>query len=174
MNRRFLYATALSLLLFCSLAFAQSVYVNHSPNANFSQFHTYAWGQQPNPNEITSPFMAQEAQTQINAQLQTKGLRLVEESQSPDLIVVASGGRMVQTSYNAWNTGGWGWGGGMTTITPEQDVVGTLVVDLYDTKAKQLVWRGIAKGTLSETNSDKNMKLVDKAVAKMFKRFPSQ
>jgi len=156
------------------LAFAQSVYVNHSPNANFSQFHTYAWGQQQNPNEIKSPFMAQEAQNQINAQLQSKGFHLVQESESPDLIVVASGGMKVQTSYNAWGTGGWGWGGGMTTITPEQNVVGTMVVDLYDAKAKQMVWRGIAEGTLNESNPEKNMKLVDKAVAKMFKKFPPQ
>ena len=153
MSRRFLYAAPLNLLL-CSLAFAQSVYVNHSPSANFSQFHTYAWGQQPNPNEIKSPFLAQEAQSQINAQLQSKGLQMVQESQSPDLIVVESGGTKVQTSYNAWGTGGWGWGGGMTTITPEQNVVGTLVVDLYDAKGKQLVWRGIAEGTLNETNSE--------------------
>jgi hypothetical protein len=118
--------------------------------------------------------MAQEAQSQINSQLQSKGLQLVQKSQSPDLILVASGGMKVQTSYNAWGTGGWGWGEGMATITPEQNIVGTLVVDLYDAKTKQLVWRGIAEGTLNETNSEKNMKMVDKAVAKMFKKFPPQ
>lgn len=125
MSCRSVHVMAL-VLLFCSLGVAQSVYVNHSPNANFSQFHTYSWGQLPNPNEIKSPFMAQEAKSQINAQLQSKGLQLVEESQSPDLIVIASGGLKVQTSYNTWGTGGWGWGGGTATITPEQNVVGTL------------------------------------------------
>jgi len=118
--------------------------------------------------------MAQEAQSQINSQLESKGLQLVQESQNPDLIVVMSGGMKQQTSYNAWGTGGWGWGGGTTTITPEQNIVGTLVVDLYDAKAKQMVWRGISEGTLNQSNSEKNMKLVDKAVAKMFKKFPPQ
>jgi hypothetical protein len=64
-------------------------------------------------------------------------------------------------------------GGGMGSITPQQNVVGTLIVDIYDVKAKELVWRGVAQSTLDEKNSQKNMKLVDKAVAKMFKKYPA-
>jgi hypothetical protein len=61
----------------------------------------------------------------------------------------------------------------MGGITPEQNVNGTLIVDIYDVKAKELAWRGIAQGTLNKTNSQKNMQLVDKAVAKMFTKYPS-
>jgi Domain of unknown function (DUF4136) len=150
---------------------AQTVYVNSSPNANFSSHHTYAWGQNQNPNQIASSFLAQEAQTQINTQLQSKGLKLVQESENPDLIVVGSGGMKVSTSYNAW--GMRGIGGGMGGITPEQNVNGALVVDIYDVKAKELAWRGVGQGTLNEKNSQKNMQLVDKAVAKMFAKYPS-
>jgi hypothetical protein len=46
-----------------------------------------------------------------------------------------------------------------------------LMVNLYDAKAKQLVWRGVAQGTLSN-NGDKNQNLVHKAVEKMFKKYP--
>jgi hypothetical protein len=49
--------------------------------------------------------------------------------------------------------------------------VGTLVVDLFDTKTKQLLWRGTSSDTLSN-NSDKNIKNLDKGVEKMFKNFP--
>jgi hypothetical protein len=66
-----------------------------------------------------------------------------------------------------------GIGGGMGGITPEQNVVGTLIVDIYEVKAKELVWRGMAQDTLNEKNSQKNMQMVDKAVAKMFKKYPS-
>ena len=52
-------------------------------------------------------------------------------------------------------------------------MVGTLVVDIYDVKAKELVWRGMAQDTLNEKNSQKNMQMVDKAVAKMFKNYPA-
>jgi Domain of unknown function (DUF4136) len=150
---------------------AQQVYVNSAPGTDFSQYHTYAWGQQPNPNQIASPFLAQEAKKQIDAQLQGKGLSEVKEGDKPDLIVEASGGLKQETSYNAMSMGGWRFGGN-TSITPQTSVVGTLVVDLYDAKAKQLVWRGIGTGTLNEGKSQKNYELVDKAVAKMFKKYP--
>jgi opacity protein-like surface antigen len=160
-------------LLCCltAVASAQTVYVNSSPNANFSSYHTYAWGQNQNPNQIANSFLAQEAQTQINTQLQNKGLKIVQESENPDLIVVMSGGMKTQTSYNAWAMRG--FGGGMGGITPEQNVIGTLIVDIYDVKAKELAWRAIAQNTLNESNSQKNMKMVDNAVAKMFKKYPS-
>jgi len=166
----------LSLLLTAMMSIvvmAQSVYVDYDHNLDFSQYHTYAWGQQPNPNQIKNPFLAQEAQNQVNLQLQGKGLQMVQESQTPDLIVVCSGGMKVQTSYNAWGGGGWRWGGGYGTISPEQSYVGTLIVDLYDPKAKQLAWRGEASGTLNESNAEKNRQLVDKAVTKMFQKYPS-
>jgi hypothetical protein len=159
------------LCLISSVASAQDVYVNSSPGANFSQYHTYAWGQKQNPNQIANPFLAQEAQSQINTQLQSKGLKLVQESESPDLVVIGSGGMKTQTSYNMYGTRM--IGGGMGSITPQQNVIGTMIVDIYDAKAKELVWRGVAQGTLNEKNSQKNMQLVDKAVAKMFKKFPA-
>ena len=65
---------------------------------------------------------------------------LCAESQNPDIILTASGGMKQQTSYQAW--GMRGIGGGMGGITPEQNVIGTMIVDLYDAKTKSLVWRG--------------------------------
>ena len=100
-----------------------------------------------------------------------KGLRKVEESQHPDLIVVTSSGLKQQTSYNAWGTGGWRWGGGMATVTPETTTVGTLVVDIYDANGKQMIWRGISKDTLSN-KGEKNEKEMNKDIAKMFKQYP--
>ena len=52
--------------------------------------------------------------------MQSKGLQLVQESQNPDIILTASGGMKQQTSYSAM--GMRGFGGGMGTITPEQNV----------------------------------------------------
>jgi hypothetical protein len=63
--------------------------------------------------------------------------------------------------------------GGMARITREQNVIETLIMDAYDVKAKELAWRGMAQNTLNTSNSQKNMKMVDNAVAKMFKKYPS-
>jgi hypothetical protein len=79
---------------------------------------------------------------------------MVEESQKPDLLVTASGGLRQTTSYQAWGMRGIGFGGGMGTITPQQNVEGTLIVDLYDAKRESLVWRGIAQNTLRGCKND--------------------
>ena len=59
----------------------------------------------------------------------------------------------------------------MATVTPQQNVIGTLIVDLDDAKTQSLVWRGIGQNTLSN-NGSKNQQTVQKAVTKMFKQWP--
>jgi hypothetical protein len=155
-------------LVFVSSASAQQVSVNYNHSQSFTGYHTYAWGAE-NANKIANSILAQAAKSDIESAMQSAGLSKVDESQNPDLILLANGGLKQETSYSAW--GMRGIGGGMGGITPEQNVEGTMVVDLYDAKQKTLVWRGIAEDTLSN-NGDKNQKLVAKAVEKMFKQYP--
>lgn len=159
---------ALAICVVSSLAMAQQVSVNYNHEANFSQYHTYAWGSN-NTNQIQNSILAQVAQQDIEAAMANKGLQKVPESQNPDVILTASGGEREQTSWNAW--GMRGIGGGMGGISPEQNVVSTMVVSLYDTKARELIWRGIAQDTLNN-NGNKNQKEVQNAVNKMFKQWP--
>lgn len=147
---------------------AQQVSVNYNHRQDFSQYHTYAWGSN-NSNQVQNSILAQVAQQDINAQLQSRGLQMVQENQNPDLIVLASGGLKQQTSYSAW--GMRGFGGGMGSITPEQSVEGTLIVDLHDVKNQTLIWRGIAQDTLNN-NGDKNQQMLNKAIQKMFQKYP--
>ncbi|MFY9843683.1 MAG: DUF4136 domain-containing protein [Terriglobales bacterium] len=160
--------SALAICLISTLATAQQVSVNYNRSQSFAAYHTYAWGSQ-NANKIQNSILAQEAQQDINAAMQGKGLQLVQENQNPDLILTANGGMQQQTSYSAW--GMRGIGGGMGGITPEQNVVATMIVDLYDAKTQSLVWRGVAQNTLSN-NGSKNTKMVANAVQKMFKQWP--
>ena len=151
-----------------AVAFGQQVSVNYNHGASFSNYHTYAWATN-NANQIQNSILAQVAQQDINSAMQGKGLAMVQESQNPDLIITANGGMKQQTSYTAW--GMRGIGGGMGGITPQQNVEGTMIIDLYDAKSQSLVWRGIAQDTLSN-NGNKNQQLVQKAVQKMFKQWP--
>lgn len=117
----------------------------------------------------------------------------VEVQAGCDLSVRAIGSVRQQTEYNTfyngfgsgWGYGGWGgpgfgygygggwggWGGGPSITRVEQIPVGTLVVDLYDTRTKHLVFRGIA-GTEVSHHADKNTRRLNIAVEKMFKHFP--
>jgi hypothetical protein len=60
---------------------------------------------------------------------------------------------------------------GTATTTTSEYTVGTLVVDIFDAKSKQLVFRGAAQDELSD-KPEKNVKKLDKAANKMFKDFP--
>ena len=48
---------------------------------------------------------------------------------------------------------------------------GTMVLDIFDAKTKQLLWRGTGSDELSD-KADKNQKKIAKATEKMFKNFP--
>jgi len=49
--------------------------------------------------------------------------------------------------------------------------VGTIVVDIFDTPSKKLIWRGQATDVLSD-KPEKNEKKLEKSVGEMFKHFP--
>ena len=53
----------------------------------------------------------------------------------------------------------------------DEYTVGTLVVDIFNAKSKQLVYRGTASDELSD-KADKNAKKLAKASDKLFKDFP--
>jgi uncharacterized protein DUF4136 len=86
----------------------------------------------------------------------------------------------LNTYYDSFD-GGWGWrwsGGfgdnfGTSTTTEQAFKVGTLVVDLFDTNSKKLIWRASASDTLSD-KSDKNIKTLNMDVRKMFDHFPPE
>ncbi len=152
---------------------AQDVNTDYDATANFSQYKTYAWAQgTPAPN----PLMDQRIVSGIDTRLTSKGLQKVDDLASADLAVVYHAGGSTQTRITTYGDGGWGygyrWGGmGMTTTDVQQITVGELVVDMADLKAKKFVWRGTATGTMSD-KPEKNQKTVDKALTKMFEKFP--
>ncbi|MGP0097318.1 MAG: DUF4136 domain-containing protein [Terriglobales bacterium] len=160
---------ALTVGLISTIAAGQQVSVNYNHSQSFAAYHTYAWGAD-NANQVQNSILAQVAVQGIDSALQGKGWQKVEVGQNPDVLVTASGGLKQQTSYSAW--GMRGIGGGMGGITPEQNVIGTLVVDLYDAKTQSLIWRGIGQNALNN-NGSKNQQIVQKALAKMFKQWPT-
>ncbi|NYF91670.1 DUF4136 domain-containing protein [Tunturiibacter empetritectus] len=155
--------------LFPLIGHSQSVVVDWDHNiSNFSDFKTYAWVKPTRP--TSNPLMDQRIVAAIDSQLAEKGMRKVE--QSPDVFVTYGAG--VSQQHQAVATGmggGWRRGGGMATVNQYVTNVGTLVVDINDGKTKELAWRGAAKDTLSD-KPDKNSQKIDKAVAKMFKKYP--
>jgi hypothetical protein len=166
-------------------ALAGNVRTDYDHNANFSQYHTYSWGQV----KTTDPFYATRIQQAVNSQLQAKGWQLVPSNGSVTIFAFdkVQNQQQIQTMYDGfgggwgggWGWGGWGWGGlgnpggfdTTATTTTTNQPVGNLVIDLFEGNSKNLLWRGLATEDLS-TNTNKNTSMLDGDIKNMFKSFP--
>ncbi len=157
-------------LLLASASFAQQVKTDYDRSADFSNYKTYSWEKV----QTQDPLWADRIKEAVNSALAAKGLTPV--ASGGDIAVVAiemtKNQQTLNTFYDGFG-GGWRWGGGFgnATTTVDNYKVGTLVVDLFDAKSKQVIWRGSSSDTLSD-KSDKNIKNLDKGVQKMFDHYP--
>jgi hypothetical protein len=155
------------LLVIASSALAQKTNVDYDKGTDFTQFKTYAWIKgTPAPN----PLVHQRIVAGIEAQLAMKGLRKVESQ--PDIVIAYHAATDTEVSVNTFGGGpfgGWRWGTG--TVTVDKALIGQLMVDIGDTRAKKFVWRGTANGTVS-SKQEKNEKALNAALAKLFQNFP--
>jgi hypothetical protein len=161
------------MMVIANVTFAQKVTVDYDKNADFSKYKTFMWIKEP---KTTDPLMRQRIIDEVNSALTAKGLQLV--TSNADLGVAAHEAtrqeRTLNTFYNGFG-GGWRWGGGFGSATTTVDTyeVGTVIIDLFDNKTKQVVWRATATKTLSD-NPQKNAANLTKAIDKMFKKFPPE
>jgi hypothetical protein len=162
--------------LLASNSSAQQVKTDYDRSANFAQYKTYSWEQI----KTQDPLFVDRIKSSVNAALAAKGWTQVDSGGDVSIVAIeiTRNQQTLNTFYDGFG-GGWGWrrfgGGGFgeATTTTETYKVGTLVVDLFDTKTKKLLWRGTSSDTLSN-NSDKNIKNLNKGVEKMFKKFPPE
>lgn len=118
--------TGLAILLLVAPVAAQDVHVNYDQSKDISTFHTYGWGQKAIPNTVKDPAPAEEVRKQVNAQLQSRGLKMVAESQSADLVLVVSGGPKKQTAYSGYDPSGTILTAGTCYGVAQTSVVGAL------------------------------------------------
>ena len=175
--QRFVFVLIGLMLLFAGKLSAGQVKTDYDRNADFGQYKTYTWKQVKTQNLLD----VDRIKSAVNAALVAKGWTQVDSGADVCIMAmeITHNQQTLNTFYDGFG-GGWGWrrfcGGGFgglgeATTTIETYKVGTLVVDLFDAKTKQLLWRGNSSDTLSN-NSNKNIQNLDKDVEKMFKQFP--
>lgn len=186
MKRSILFAIALSALALGS-AQAQDVRYNFDKNTDFSKFKTYKWVALKDAAPVND-LVDKQIKSGVEAQLAAKGLSKVDADPA-DLYVgyqAAVGQEKQFTSYNSswgygpgWYGGGWYGAGGMSSGTTTGQTstiyVGQLAVDMYDTANKDLVWRGLVSKTIDQNaKPDKQEKNLNKALTKLFKKYPPE
>ena len=182
MYQKFTWAV-LALLFLNLAAMAQDVQFNFDPNADFSKYKTYKWEKHPKSLDVDDLTMGQLAKG-FDAALAAKGLTRTD-SGATDLVIVFQVAVSQEKEMTAYNTGGYGYGPGyrggwyggggmgMTTATTSTINIGTVVLDMYDTGTKTMVWRGQASKTIDgKAKPDKRQKNIDKAAEKMMKNYP--
>jgi hypothetical protein len=171
------------LLVMAASMFAQDVRYNFDKATDFSKFKTYKWVPIKDA-QTTNPLAEKQIMSSVDLQLAAKGLSRVQADDA-DLYVgyqTAIGQDKQFTSYSndwgygsGWYRGGWygGMGGSMTTGQTTTIYTGQLSIDMYDAANRSLVWRGVVSKTLDQkAKPEKQEKNLNKAVAKLFKKYP--
>ena len=167
----FLYWLGVALVLVVA-AFAGEVKTDYDRGADFHQFHTFYWETVRTSDQL----WVDRIKTAVDSALTAKGWTRVDSGGDVAVLAIemTHSQQTLNTFYDDFG-GGWRWGGGFGTSTTDVETykVGTLVVDLFNAKDKNLLWRGSASDTLSNKSSS-NIKNLDKSVQKMFAHFPPE
>lgn len=173
-QHRILISIAIAIL--SARASLAEVKTDYDRNADFGHYKTYSWGQVHTQDLL----WVDRIKSAVDSALAARGWTEVESGGDVSIMAMemTQDHRTLNTYYDNFGGGwGWRWGGGFgdgfgtSTTTEETYKVGTLVVDLFDTNSKKLIWRGSASDTLSD-KSDKNIKKLNTDVHKMFEHFP--
>ena len=169
------YLTSACLTLLAATALAQSVTYDYDRAANFSNYKTFAWARGTElPDELNHIRVVRA----VGAALVAKGLRPVEPSATPDVLVAyhASLERNLEISGLSQGMGPFGLGGdrwGSARVQPV--LVGTLVVDISDARTGTIVWRSLASSDIRPSDKPESRdRKIAKAMEKMFKNYPPQ
>jgi len=155
-----------------ALVLAADLKTDYDKSTDFSRYHTYSWIKAQGSDELWSDRIKKD----IDNELSAKGWSMIPSGgdASVSALGFTKNQQTLETFYNGFG-GGWGWRGfggpGLATTTVENTPVGTLMVDIFDSQNKKLIWRGTDSKALSDKPEHNEKKLED-TVQSMFKHFP--
>jgi Domain of unknown function (DUF4136) len=160
--------------LFGSVTLAQNVQRKYLPGIDFSKYKTYKWVE--SKHQYPDPTVDAQIKQSFDTQFAAKGLKKTDGTADLTLdYQTATTQQETWVVYEDWAAGaGAGWGANRLPQRKQVTIdVGTLVLDIYDTAAKKLVWSGSASKTLEPESSSKDrQENVDKAAKKLLPKFP--
>jgi hypothetical protein len=183
---------SITLLFVFALSFsatAQTVTYDYDKDTDFTQFKTFSFGGwQDGSDKVINDIDKKRLLQSFKSEFVERGMQyeLADADVYITLYIVVKnetsttaytnyqgmGGYGMGYGYGMGIRPGWGWGMGSATTTYSEDDYqeGTLVVDVYDTKTKKLVWQ--ASGQQVVKSAQKRSKSIPKAVTKIMKKYP--
>ena len=142
-----------------------SVHTDYDQEANFSKYQTFKW--MPNPGKRVSrvkqnSLLDKRIRRAVEHELEAKGYRFVQGGRTDALIVCHIG---VRNKVDIDRYGYWG-----RRVHVQRYKEGSIVLDIVDAKTKELIWRGVAQGTVHYLEGDPER--VNEAVFKILEGYP--
>ena len=164
--RNRLIVAAFVVTLFLLPAIAAQISVEFDDSVDFKGYRTYALRE-------GTPARRMDVQIRIEGfvsrELEQRGLHVTDDS--PELIVRTYALVDKLTLEQLADQSTWDFYTGLTDMDAYSVKAGTLVVDIADANGEKVLWRGLVAAPVSGSVASVERKL-DKAVAKMFRRFP--
>jgi hypothetical protein len=147
-----------------------SVKTDYDRRVDFNDYVTYKWMPYPEKRSKRAvpegSFLDMRIRRAVESELLNKGYVLRESGQVDALIAYhVSVQRRVHVSYPYY---GYWYPGPAAHAHSYRE--GTIVVDVVDPGKKQLIWRGTALGAVGSI--DESEEKIDKAIGKIFERYP--
>ena len=161
------YSFTVLLLLGFALTSCSSISVrtDYDREVNFTKYQTFKW--MPNPEKRLgrvkqNSLVDKRIRRAIKHEMETKGYRFVKSGKADALIVYHIA---VQNKVDIDRYGYWG-----RRVHVRRYKEGSIILDIVDARTKEMVWRGVAQGTVSYLKGDPER--VNEAVSKLLEEYP--
>jgi hypothetical protein len=160
-------------ILFCSSLKVQTEY---DKKIDFSEFKTYSWlnaeAAQDGDIFATNLIAKKRFQHAIDATLQSKGFKYVEEAEADLLISIYAGIReKINVNQYGYHYGP-AWGPYGRSIVVNYYEEGTLFIDIINNSIDELIWRGSGKGLVEQGPDAQMDRQAKEVVEKILEKFP--
>ena len=184
--KRIIMIAATSLLLLTGCATGPTVRSDAAANTNFSAYKSFGFMEkQPTDNADYTTLVTQHFKDAISAEMSALGYQYTETN--PELLVIFNSNVETRTDVRSTPTVSVQYGyynyrhgiyAGFPLYANDIDTVrykyGTVNIDVVDAAKKQLVWEGIAEGTLKRTDLDEPKQAIANVVQLIFQQYPTR
>lgn len=166
-----------------------SVTSDYDKSADFDSYKTYSFYEwKEASDQLLTDFDKKRIKNAVGKEMEAKGYKFIEGEAdltvSLFVVLEQKTSRTAYTNhygggyygYDDWDYGyggGWGAGYATTTYTETDYIDGTLVIDVFDTSTRKIVWQGVGSGTVDE-DPQKRERTMPHEIAQIFYAFPKK